>query len=343
MNLSRLLNREERIDFSAIAEFDHKVVALQAENMRLRKKLEATYVVASGEAVNWKGVGTKIKNFFGNIWAHIVKFFKWIWSTLKKWGRNILRYCGKIKNWFLNLIRKKKKKEKDPGSSTFASINVEALNKLLGGILQEFKENRNKISTNSTIKNIFSQNGKIVIPNKTDIEKFFNEMNSDLTNVENIISKDDHYERLQKLCDETIDVPLSRLDTYNNEMIQSLTKLEELVTELESLLDDVLSEQQTKELEKVNTLVENFKEGSNEHTQMNEIIKYTEEINKKYNITGKISKLQSDLQKRVGVVNDVTKAIIATAEELSGKIVDLFTEQMGDQLEDLFKDIKSSL
>ena len=60
MNLSKLLSKEERINYSELAEHHPAVIKLYAENMRLHKKLEAAYVVASGEAVNWKEVGSKI-------------------------------------------------------------------------------------------------------------------------------------------------------------------------------------------------------------------------------------------------------------------------------------------
>ena len=41
--------------------------------MRLRKKLEAAYIVASGEAVNWKEVGSKIADGVKKIWEMIKK------------------------------------------------------------------------------------------------------------------------------------------------------------------------------------------------------------------------------------------------------------------------------
>lgn len=96
MNLSKLLNKEERIDYAGLAEHHPAVIELYAENMRLHKKLEAAYVVASGEAVNWEEVGNKISNGVKKIWEMIKKVYKAIWDVVKKFGKAIANLAKKI-------------------------------------------------------------------------------------------------------------------------------------------------------------------------------------------------------------------------------------------------------
>lgn len=95
-NLSKLLNKEERIDYVGLAEHHPVVIKLYAENMRLRKKLEATYIVASGEAINWKEVGSKIADGVKKIWEMIKKVARAIWDAAKKFGKAIANLAKKI-------------------------------------------------------------------------------------------------------------------------------------------------------------------------------------------------------------------------------------------------------
>ena len=85
MNLSKLLNKEERIDYAGLAEHHPAVIELYAENMGLHKKLEAAYVVASGEAVNWKEVGNnKSRKYEESSPVKVIKRIKKFLRMLKE-------------------------------------------------------------------------------------------------------------------------------------------------------------------------------------------------------------------------------------------------------------------
>ena len=277
MNLSKFLNREERIDFSAIAEFDHKVVALQAENMRLRKKLEAAYVVASGEAVNWKAVGNKIKDFFGNIWAQIVKFFKWIWNTLKKWGSNILKWLKKLKNWLLGFLKKKEKqkeKSSEKGEERFEAINIEKIERILDKFLQETKKLPKTSVDAMGLTNIYIKNGKPSIPSREEVDTALTEFKKQLSSIEALLDYADIFENITEIIKEKYTIPISRFDDYIHKVSDLILKSEKVVTLLDNLISESSGgEEQITEMEKIVKVFSEMKDNQ----EFQEIQKYSEE------------------------------------------------------------------
>ena len=129
MNLSKLLNKEERINFSELAEHHPAVIKLYAENMRLHKKLEAAYIVTSGEAVSWKEVGNKISDGVKKIWEMIKKVARAIWDAVKKFGKAIANLAKKIweqikKVWKKFIGKGDKKKDLTPAEKEEILANV---------------------------------------------------------------------------------------------------------------------------------------------------------------------------------------------------------------------------
>ena len=79
-----------RILGESLAVASKNVRIAQSENARLKTKLNAAYIVASGEAVNWKEVGSKIAEGAKDIAGKIVKIIQLIISAITEAVKGLL-------------------------------------------------------------------------------------------------------------------------------------------------------------------------------------------------------------------------------------------------------------
>ena len=165
-------------------------LSAQAENMRLRKKLEIAYLVASSESITAKEISDKIKSAGKNIWEWLKKIFKAIVDFLTKMINKISNFL-KNASIFFQKIKRFIKISNKTFVEKFEISSMEVVDRILSELNRVAKQiTPESIGEAKEFVDDFVRTMRSVYKKKNEIRDTLNKIDNDLQGIE---SRDPKY------------------------------------------------------------------------------------------------------------------------------------------------------